>query len=50
MEQEELGRYSLHEHLGRGSVARVYRATDNETGNVVAPPDDIAAVPGRAER
>lgn len=36
MEDTELGRYWLHEHLGRGSVARVYRATDSEKGRVVA--------------
>ena len=36
MEPRELGKYSLHEHMGKGSVANVYRATDNETAAKVA--------------
>jgi serine/threonine-protein kinase len=36
MISQDLGKYTLLEHMGKGSVASVYRATDNEAGSVVA--------------
>ncbi len=36
MEYPELGKFTLLDHMGKGGVANVYRATDNEAGNIVA--------------
>ncbi|MFW6044756.1 MAG: serine/threonine-protein kinase [Planctomycetota bacterium] len=44
MECEEFGKFTLLDHMGKGGVASVYRAHDNEGGNIVAvkifEPDD----------
>lgn len=36
MEYEEFGKFTLLDHMGKGGVASVYRANDNEAGNIVA--------------
>jgi len=36
MECREFGQFTLLDHMGRGGVGNVYRATDNVTGNIVA--------------
>jgi serine/threonine protein kinase len=36
MESRELGKYTLLDHMGRGGVGSVYRASDNDDGSVVA--------------
>ena len=36
METREFGKFTLLESMGKGSVGTVYRATDSESGNIVA--------------
>jgi len=36
MKNKEFGKYTLLDHMGKGGVASVYRATDNKAGNIVA--------------
>jgi len=36
MHARQFGKYTLLEHMGKGGVASVYRATDGETGQIVA--------------
>jgi hypothetical protein len=36
MDGSQFGKYSLLEHMGKGGVASVFRASDNQTGTIVA--------------
>ena len=36
MELTQFDRYTLLEHMGKGGMASVYRASDNEDGSIVA--------------
>jgi serine/threonine protein kinase len=36
IENKEFGKFTLLEHMGKGGVASVYRAIDNQAGNIVA--------------
>ena len=60
MQYREFGKFTLLDHMGKGGVASVYRANDNEAGNIVAiklfepsdrrPPDMVRKLRDRETR